>query len=247
MKTWQIILLIVVLGGVIVGILLLTNKSSDNSDQTKSEQQNANSQDQTNLDQSNSEATNTNKSMDTANNGECVRKVDDAILKAPTDIKNKYVTLTIKNYGDVKIQLFDKDAPKAVENFLRLSASHYYDCLTFHRMIPGFMIQGGDPLGTGTGGESAFGSKFTDELDPNTPSSKEGYKHGVVAMANSGPNTNGSQFFIMLADYPLDHLYTIFGKVVSGLDVVDKVGLKGSQSGQPQEKIVIEKAVVSSN
>ncbi len=247
MKTWQIILLIAVLGAVIVGVILITNKSSDDN-QTKSEQQNTNSADETSSDQTNSDQINNNtNSMTTANNGECVRNVDQAIFKAPTDIKNKFVTLTIKNYGDVKIQMYDKDAPKAVENFLRLSASGYYNCLTFHRMIPGFMIQGGDPTGNGTGGESVFGAKFADELDPNTPSAKEGYKHGVVAMANSGPNTNGSQFFIMLADYPLPHAYTIFGKVVSGLDVVDKVGLKGSESGQPSEKIQIEKAVVSNN
>ena len=92
---------------------------------------------------------------------------------------------------------------------------------------------------------------FEDELDPNTPSAKEGYKHGVLAMANRGPNTNSSQFFIMLADNQLPHNYTIFGKVVSGLDVVDKIGAvpitpqMGPTDGTPKEKVVISKAVIS--
>jgi cyclophilin family peptidyl-prolyl cis-trans isomerase len=112
-------------------------------------------------------------------------------------------------------------------------------------MIPGFMIQGGDPTGTGSGGDSAFGGTFADELNPNTASYKAGYKKGVVAMANRGKNTNSSQFFIMLADYPLSNDYTIFGKVIAGQDVVDKVGLKGTPGGTPQEKITITKATVS--
>jgi cyclophilin family peptidyl-prolyl cis-trans isomerase len=100
----------------------------------------------------------------------------------------------------------------------------YYNNLTFHRVEPGFVIQGGDPNGDGTGGTSIYGPTFEDELNPNTPSYQEGYKEGVVAMANRGPNTNGSQFFIMLADNTtLPHSYTIFGKVATGMDVVKKI------------------------
>src|SRR5579872_2193581 len=116
--------------------------------------------------------------------------------------------------GDIVIELYPTDAPKTVTNFATLSKMGYYNNLTFHRVEPGFVIQGGDPNGNGTGGRSIYGPAFEDELNPNTPSYKEGYKEGVVAMANSGPNTNGSQFFIMLADNAtLPKNYTIFGKV----------------------------------
>lgn len=124
------------------------------------------------------------------------------------------------NYGNITIEFYRNDAPKTVENFATLASKGFYNGLTFHRVIKGFMIQGGDPNGNGTGGP---GYKFADELNPQTASYKAGYKAGVVAMANSGPNTNGSQFFIMHADYPLPNAYTIFGKVVAGQDVVDKI------------------------
>ncbi len=125
--------------------------------------------------------------------------------------------------GDIEIELYPQDSPKTVMNFATLSKREYYNNLTFHRVEPGFVIQGGDPNGNGTGGTSIYGAKFEDELNPNTPSYKEGYEEGVVAMANSGPNTNGSQFFIMLADNPLPHSYTIFGKVTKGMDVVKSI------------------------
>ncbi len=134
---------------------------------------------------------------------------------------NKAVIKTAK--GDIEIELYTADAPKTVTNFATLSKRGYYDNLTFHRVEPGFVIQGGDPNGNGTGGTSIYGAKFEDELNPNTPSYKAGYKEGVVAMANTGPNTNGSQFFIMLADNDLPHAYTIFGKVTKGIDVVKKI------------------------
>ena len=124
------------------------------------------------------------------------------------------------NYGKIVIEMYEADAPNTVKNFVTLAEKGFYNGLIFHRVIKGFMIQGGDPNGNGTGGP---GYKFADELNPATPSYKAGYKAGVVAMANSGPNTNGSQFFIMHQDYPLPNNYTIFGKVVSGQDVVDKI------------------------
>ena len=130
--------------------------------------------------------------------------------------------VTIKtNIGEIEIATYDEDAPKTVENFITLANKGFYNGVIFHRVIEGFMIQGGDPTGTGTGGP---GYKFEDELNPATLSYQEGYKKGVVAMANSGKNTNGSQFFIMLADNPLQHDYTIFGKVIKGQEVVDAIG-----------------------
>lgn len=130
--------------------------------------------------------------------------------------------ITLKtSMGDIQFETYDNDAPKTVENFISLAQKGFYNNVIFHRVIKGFMIQGGDPTGTGMGGP---GYKFADELNPATASYKNGYKKGVVAMANSGPNTNGSQFFIMLQDYPLPNNYTIFGKVVKGQEVVDAIG-----------------------
>lgn len=138
--------------------------------------------------------------------------------------------------GDIVIQLYGQDAPKTVTNFATLAKKGYYDGLTFHRVEPGFVIQGGDPNGDGTGGRSIYGDVFEDELNPNTPSYQAGYKEGVVAMANRGPNTNGSQFFIMLADNTtLPKNYTIFGKVISGMDVVKKIAV-----GDKMVKIDVE-------
>lgn len=140
--------------------------------------------------------------------------------KINTDNKKTHMVTIDTNYGKIVFETYDADAPNTVKNFVTLAEKGFYNGLTFHRVIKGFMIQGGDPNGNGTGGP---GYKFADELNPNTPSYKAGYKKGVVAMANSGPNTNGSQFFIMTSDYPLPNNYTIFGKVVSGQDIVDKI------------------------
>ena len=156
-----------------------------------------------------------------------------------TIINKKSNMITIEtNYGKIVFETYNTDAPKTVENFITLANKGFYDDLTFHRVIKGFMIQGGDPNGNGTGGP---GYQFKDELDPNTASYKAGYKKGVVAMANSGPNTNGSQFFIMTADYPLPNNYTIFGKVVSGQDVVDKIAnVKTGPNDKPVEPVVMK-------
>ena len=117
--------------------------------------------------------------------------------------------------GDIVIELYADTAPKTVDNFVTLSEKGFYDGLTFHRREEGFVIQGGDPNGDGTGGP---GYKFEDELDDDRT-----YDRGIVAMANSGPDTNGSQFFIMLSDYDLPKSYSIFGKVIEGMDVVDEI------------------------
>jgi cyclophilin family peptidyl-prolyl cis-trans isomerase len=118
--------------------------------------------------------------------------------------------------GDIEVQLFADDAPKAANNFVDLARKGFYDGVIFHRIVPGFVIQGGDPTGTGTGGP---GYKFEDEPF------KGDYDRGTLAMANAGPNTNGSQFFICLADLGgrLPKNYTIFGRVTKGMDVVDKI------------------------
>ena len=123
--------------------------------------------------------------------------------------------------GAITIQFFPSDAPKAVENFRLLAEHGYYERLTFHRIIRGFMIQGGDPNGNGTGGESAWGGEFADEINPQSALYSGGYRRGLLAMANHGPNTNGSQFFILHQDYPLDPKYVVFAMVTSGIEVVD--------------------------
>lgn len=126
--------------------------------------------------------------------------------------------------GDIVVELFPNDAPRTVKNFATLAKRGFYNNLTFHRVEPGFVIQGGDPNGNGTGGTSIFGARFDDEIDTSKQLYQDGYKQGILAMANSGPNTNGSQFFIMLEDnLDLPRLYTIFGRVVSGMDVVQRV------------------------
>ena len=124
------------------------------------------------------------------------------------------------NQGNIEIKLMPQVAPKACENFEKLAEKGYYNGLIFHRVIKGFMIQGGDPLGNGTGGASIWGKPFEDELTPSVSFDKP----GLLAMANAGPNTNGSQFFITCAKTPwLNMHHTIFGEVVSGYEVVQKI------------------------
>jgi cyclophilin family peptidyl-prolyl cis-trans isomerase len=159
-------------------------------------------------------------------------------------IKNNMHKITLEtNYGTIEFTTYDADAPITVKKFIDLTNKGFYDNLTFHRVIDGFMIQGGDPLGNGTGGP---GYTFADELNPGTDSYKAGYVKGTVAMANAGPNTNGSQFFIMVADYPLDHNYTIFGKVTNGQEVADKIAKVAKDSNdKPLTPVVMKKVTVS--
>ena len=132
------------------------------------------------------------------------------------------------NHGPIEIELFDEDAPKTVENFLKLSRDGFYDGLTFHRVIKDFMIQGGCPQGTGTGGP---GYSFEDEFNHHR------VERGALAMANSGPNTNGSQFFIVTVEAAswLDGKHTVFGEVASGMETVDSI--EGTETG-PQDRPV---------
>jgi len=159
-----------------------------------------------------------------------------------TNNKKTHMITLDTNYGAITFETYDTDAPNTVQNFITLANKGFYNGLTFHRVIKGFMIQGGDPSGNGTGGP---GYKFNDELNPQAPSYQAGYKKGVVAMANAGPNTNGSQFFIMAADYPLPNAYTIFGKVTSGQDVVDTINsVQTGPNDKPVQSVIIKTVTV---
>jgi cyclophilin family peptidyl-prolyl cis-trans isomerase len=149
------------------------------------------------------------------------------------------------NKGTIKFELLEEEAPKTTENFRLLAEKGYYDGVIFHRVINGFMIQGGDPTGTGRGGASAWGGRFADEINPSSDVYKRGYKSGTVAMANAGPNTNGSQFFIMHVDYPLPPNYTIFGQVTEGQDVVNSIATsKTDHSDRPRDEVKMEKVTI---
>ncbi|MEA2494906.1 MAG: peptidyl-prolyl cis-trans isomerase [Thermoleophilaceae bacterium] len=143
------------------------------------------------------------------------------------------------NHGDITIELFDDDAPKTVENFTKLANDGFYEGVIFHRVIKDFMVQGGDPTGTGRGGP---GYTFEDEFNDNK------IVRGALAMANAGPNTNGSQFFIVTTDAApwLDGKHTVFGRVVDGMDVVDKIEASDTdQNDRPRQDAVIEKVALS--
>ena len=151
------------------------------------------------------------------------------------------------NKGTIRFELLETDAPKTTENFITLAERGYYNGIIFHRVISGFMIQGGDPTGTGRGGESAWGGRFNDEINPSGPVYQRGYKAGTVAMANSGPNTNGSQFFIMHADYPLPPSYTIFGRVTEGQDTVNAIATtQKDRNDRPLSEVKMEKVTIES-
>ena len=152
------------------------------------------------------------------------------------DVNSTYTAELETSLGNIVIELFTDTSPITVNNFVNLSNDGYYNDVIFHRVIKGFMIQGGDPSGTGHGDMGKYpGYDFEDELD-----NPMNYEKGIVAMANRGPNTNGSQFFIMHEDYPLPYQYTIFGKVISGLDVVDAIGnVQTGENDKPNEDVVI--------
>jgi cyclophilin family peptidyl-prolyl cis-trans isomerase len=154
-------------------------------------------------------------------------------------------------YGNIEIQLYTNDAPKTTKNFIELAKQGYYNGIIFHRIAKGFVIQGGDSTGTGSGGKSIYGATFEDELNSQTLSYKEGYVRGTVAMANRGPNTNSSQFFIMLSDVPqMPKLYSIFGKVIKGMDAVDSIAAQdiipqmGMNDGKPVNPVRMEKVTI---
>jgi cyclophilin family peptidyl-prolyl cis-trans isomerase len=149
------------------------------------------------------------------------------------------------NKGTIRFELLEDEAPKTTDNFIRLAQKGYYDGVIFHRVIKGFMIQGGDPTGTGRGGESADGGRFNDEINRSSALYQGPYAAGTVAMANAGPNTNGSQFFIMHVDYALPPSYTKFGRVTEGQDVVDAIATSPTDRGdRPTDEVRMEKVTI---
>jgi cyclophilin family peptidyl-prolyl cis-trans isomerase len=173
--------------------------------------------------------------------------------------QGKEIAVLQTSLGTFEIELYRSDAPKTVENFVKLAQKKTFNGIRFHRVSKGFVIQSGDPLSGdlkkkdhwGSGGTSIYGGKeFADELNASTPSYREGYKRGVVAMANRGPNTNTSQFFVMLVDRPeMQKNYTIFGKVVSGMEVVDKIGAVELDppylsDGRPKTDVMLKKVTI---
>lgn len=143
------------------------------------------------------------------------------------------------NHGDIKLRFFEEVAPKAVENFKTHAKNGYYDGVSFHRVMDDFMIQGGDPDGTGRGGKSIWGGTFEDEFDPNFKNIR-----GSLSMANAGPNTNGSQFFIVQLEGGtpwLNGKHTVFGQVFEGMDVVDKIAaVRVDRASKPIESVLME-------
>ena len=162
----------------------------------------------------------------------------DSAPELTIDLSKSYSAKVDTNHGEIQIELDAASSPQTVNNFVFLARAGFYDSVIFHRVMSGFMIQGGDPTGTGTGGP---GYKFRDELE-----GPGDYSRGTVAMANSGPNTNGSQFFICHADAGLPHAYTIFGKVTSGWEAVDSIAASDTNaSDRPAEDCVIDSVTIT--
>ena len=167
------------------------------------------------------------------------RQKFDAAPPMIIDPAKNYSATMVKSKGTLEIVLDAAGAPNTVNSFVFLSRWHYYDGIVFHRVIPGFVLQGGDPTGTGAGGP---GYRFKDELP------KAGrYELGSLAMANAGPDTNGSQFFVISGPdgMRLPPLYALFGKVVKGLEVVAAIDAIGTGSGRPQEDVIIESVTIT--
>ena len=153
------------------------------------------------------------------------------------DLAKKYTATITTNHGVIEVALEPERSPSTVNNFVFLARDGFYDGVIFHRVVPGFVVQGGDPTGTGRGGP---GYRFRDELD-----GPGGYNRGTLAMANSGPNTNGSQFFICLAKVNLPHAYTIFGQVSAGLEAVDAIAAQDRRGEKPVEDCVITSITIT--
>ncbi len=160
--------------------------------------------------------------------------------------KGEQIVVMETSMGTIKIKLFPKKAPKTVENFIGLIEKGYYDGIIFHRVIPDFMIQGGDPTGTGSGGESLWGGKFEDEFNTDLKNI-----YGALSMANAGPATNGSQFFIVQKKEGTDWLngkHSVFGQVFEGMDIVDKIANTDHNAmDKPLEDVIMNKVTLSTH
>lgn len=187
------------------------------------------------------EITNNNINQNASNSADMKKKQYSSLPKMSISSEKKYFLTMTTDKGKIKIELFNPENPVTVNNFVFLAKEGFYEGTVFHRIVKDFMIQGGDPKGDGTGGP---GYKFNDEKITRD------YTKGMIAMANSGPNTNGSQFFIMLKDTPLPKNYVIFGKVVEGLEVVDRIGKSETidngfgEESKPTQLTKIEKVTI---
>jgi cyclophilin family peptidyl-prolyl cis-trans isomerase len=181
----------------------------------------------------------------------CSQKQEEATGSKPAATHPNRTAVLETDLGTIKFELFEDEVPKTAENFRLLAERGYYNGTIFHRVIPGFMIQGGDPNGDGTGGQTATGALLPNEINRTSPLYQGGYRRGLVAMANKGrPETGSSQFFIMHQTYPLPPQYTIFGRVTEGMDVVDKIasapttmGADGAKS-RPLTPVKVNKVYV---
>jgi len=181
----------------------------------------------------------------------CGQQSKDSLAKQSTKEtpmeKSAQVFATIEtSMGTFKVELYKNATPKTVDNFVGLAEKGYYDGVTFHRVISNFMIQGGDPTGTGRGGQSVYGAPFQDEFVDTLRHTGS----GILSMANGGPNTNGSQFFVTLAPTPwLDGKHAVFGKVIEGMDVVSAIGkVKTTKPfDKPVEQVVMKKVTITRN
>jgi peptidyl-prolyl cis-trans isomerase B (cyclophilin B) len=200
----------------LLGLIALSACGGDNTNDTDNTD---------NMNNAGGDTNNTNNTNNMNNMGDEAESEQQAIIQT--------------NMGEIRVELYPEVAPLAVENFVTLGEEGYYEGVIFHRVIENFMIQGGDPTGTGMGGESAFGESFEDEFDDSVSHEK-----GALSMANSGPNTNGSQFFIVHAEEGTPHLdsgHTVFGQVIDGMDVVDAIATAETEQGdRPVEEVVIE-------
>ncbi|MEW6509348.1 MAG: peptidylprolyl isomerase [Bacteroidota bacterium] len=182
----------------------------------------------------------------------CTPKGENRMSQIPPDSSRTARTIAVieTSLGTIEAQLYPDDAPNTVANFVGLAEQKYYDGVKFHRVSKGFVIQGGDPTGTGAGGKTLTGKTLEDELNPTAPSYQAGYLKGVLAMANKGrPGTGTSQFFIMLEDnVRLPKAYTIFGRVIKGMNVVDAIGnvdiipnpQMGPRDGEPKTPVIMK-------
>jgi cyclophilin family peptidyl-prolyl cis-trans isomerase len=164
---------------------------------------------------------------------------------APAGDGKSHTAVIETDMGTIKIELLGAEAPVTAENFRLLAEKGFYNNLTFHRIISGFMIQGGDPTGSGSGGQTATGAALPNEVKLNSPLYQGGYKRGLVAMANKGiPQTATSQFFIMHQTYPLQPNYTVFGKVIEGIEVVDKLAAVPVSGDRPKSPPVMKRVYI---